>query len=53
MHYVKSIFEGKQLGEASGVVTVIKKKIPIPEAVICKEVLAVAQERIQETELSQ
>ena len=47
MYYVKSIFEGKQVGEASAVFIVIKKKITIPEAVIRKEMLAVAHKRTQ------
>lgn len=53
MYCVKSSFEGKQLGEASGVFIGTKKKITIPEAVFCKEMLSVAQKRTQETELSQ
>ena len=52
MYYVKSIFEGKPLEEASRVFIVSKKKVAIPEAVICKEIIAVAQKRTQKTELS-
>lgn len=51
MYHVKDIFEGKQLGEASWVFIVIKNKVTIPEAVICKEVVAVAWKKIQETAL--
>jgi len=52
LYYVKSIFEGKPLEEASRVFIVSKKKVAIPEAVICKEIIAVAQKRTQKTELS-
>lgn len=52
LYYVKHIFEGKQLGEASWVFILIKNKLTIPEAVICREVLAVAWKKTQETELS-